>query len=90
MFLLGELHGGLQELAHNPVGEVALQIAPTPAQDVHPTFPAEAANPTQERRLADSGGTLDEKNSSRSRTGIIQHRADALKLMFAIEQFMLA
>ena len=86
MFLLDKPQRGLQELAHNPVGEVALEIAATPAQDIHPTFPAEVANPPQELRLAYSRGTLDEENSSCSRTGIIQHRADALKLMFAIEQ----
>ena len=77
---------GLEELAHDAEGEVALELGPARAQDARRAVVGGGPRGGQHRRLADPGGSLDDHRRAPALARARDRRLDARKLAIALEQ----
>jgi hypothetical protein len=89
---LGALFGarlaqrGLEQLAHDPEGEVALELGSPRAQDAGGAVVGGGAGRGEHRRLADPRGPFDDHGGARTLARAGDGRLDARKLAVALEQ----
>ncbi len=82
----GPRHDRLEQLAHAPVGEVALELARPRAQAPEAAFGSGLGYCPQKARLAESGGRLDEDDVAPSVLGRLKRVAEVRELELTLEK----
>ena len=76
----------LEELTHDPEGEVAFQLGSARPQHEHPFVGRRRPHRGQQRGLADAGGTFDHDEPASTRPGVFQRRFDPGQLVVSLEE----
>ena len=77
---------GLEELAHDPEGEVALELGAAGAQEARRAVLRREPRGGEHGRLADPRRSLDDHAAARSLARRRDRHLDALKLSLALEE----
>jgi hypothetical protein len=76
----------LEQLSHDAVGEIALEIISPRAQRLHPGVERESPHRTEERGLADAGWPFEHDHLAGSRASPLDRGGRAFELRLAFEQ----